>query len=126
MIGVKKFSPQDPLDIREEIIQKGETEDGYIYNGFVFIHKNDLWHTEWQRGDIIYNLHFHYSPGHVDRIPVKGTLNKELDTSEFYITFDPSEKNISLIAVASAELGLNLVKALGVKLIPSCSDHKYQ
>ena len=120
LLGIKIFSPPDINDITAEIIEKGHTDDGYMYNGFVFIYKEGLWHTKWQRGDVLYNTHFHYGPLDVLDIPVIGYLNKDLDTSKFYITFDPLEKNISLIALGSAELGLSLVKVMGVKITPAC------
>lgn len=120
LISVKLFGPDDINDITEEIIEKGNTEQGYMYNGFVFIKQNNLWHTKLQRGNELYNLHFHYSPGHVDQIPVTGSLREDLDTSTFYITHDPLEENTSLIALASIELNLNIIKGMGVKTIPAC------
>ncbi len=120
LVGIKVFSPKDLDDIRQEIVEKGETEHGYMYNGFVFIEQGGLWHTQLQRGDELYNLHFHYSPGHVDQISVVGSLDSELDTSRFYITFDPLEENVSLIALALSELNLNLVKGLGAKTTAAC------
>ncbi len=120
LISVKLFGPDDINDITEEIIEKGNTEHGYMYNGFVFIYQDNLWHTKWQRGDVLYNAHFHYGPLDVIDVPVIGYLNPDLDTSKFYITFDPLEKNISLIGLGSAELGLSLVKVMGVKITPAC------
>ncbi len=120
MFVIKIFTPKTMDDLIEEIIEKGETKYGYIYNGFVFIEYEGLWHTKLQRGTELYNLHFHYSPAHVDQIPVIGSLDAELDTSEFYITLDPLEENISLIALASSELSLNLVKGMGIGIKSAC------
>ena len=120
LIGIKMFKPPTVEDWIEEIIEKGETEHGYMYNGFVFVNYDDLLHTQLQRGDFLFNLHFHYSPAHVDQVIVEGSLDPELDTSEFYVTFDPDEDNISLIGVAMSELSLNLVKGLGTKITPAC------
>jgi hypothetical protein len=91
-----------------------------MYNGFVFIEYEGLWHTKLQRDNYLYNLHFHYSPAYVDQIEVLGALDSDLDTSHFYITFDPLEENISMIGVAMSELGLNLVKGMGAKITPAC------
>ncbi len=120
LLGIKMFSPRDIDDIRQEIVEKGETEYGYMYNGFIFIEWEGLWHTQLQRGDELYNLHFHYSPGHVDQIPVTGSLDTGVDTSKFYITSDPLEENKSLIAISLLELNLNLVKGLGAKTTVAC------
>ena len=120
LVGIKLFKPETKDDWIEDIIREGETEHGYMYNGFVFINYEGLWHTQLQRGDFLYNLHFHNSPAHVDQVPVLGFLNPSLDTSEFYVTFDPLEKNVSLIGVAMSELSLNLVKGLGTKITPAC------
>jgi hypothetical protein len=124
LAGIKLFSPPDQADIIQDIIEKGQTEHGYVYNGYVFIEKDNLWHTQRQVGNNIYNLHFHFSPGHVDQIPVKGSLDKDLDTSIIYITHDPLEENTSLIALASLEANLNLVKGLGARTIPACSKNE--
>lgn len=120
LLGIKIFSPPDINDITAEIIEKGKTEEGYLYNGFVFIYRDNLWHTKLQRGNELYNLHFHYSPEHVDQIPITGSLREDLDTSTFYITHDPLEENTSLIALASLELNLNMIKGMGVRTIPAC------
>lgn len=118
------FSPPSSDDISKEIIQKGETNNGYMYNGFVFIHQDELWHTKWQAGDTMLNLHFHYGPRDVENIPMIGALENTTNTVKFYITFDPTEKNISLIALASSELALNLVKGMNVQLTPACSKNE--
>jgi hypothetical protein len=118
--GIQLFKPETKDDWINEILEKGETEHGYMYNGFVFVNYDDLWHTKLQKGDSVYNLHFHYSPAHVDQVPVLGSLDPSLDTSKFYVTFDPLEKNVSLIGVAMSELSLNLVRGLGTKITPAC------
>jgi len=42
LVGIKFFRRPSVKDITQEIIEKGSTEQGYIYNGFVFIEQNDL------------------------------------------------------------------------------------
>jgi len=117
----KLFGPPSTDSIIQDIITQNETKDGYMYNGFVFIHQDDLWHTQWQLGDTMLNLHFHYGPRDVDKIPMIGALDPKAKTSEFYITFEPNESNMSLISLASSELGLNLVKGMNVKLTVACT-----
>ena len=124
LIGLKIFSPPSLDEIKQDIIEQGETEHGYLYNGFVFIYKDGLWHTEWQNGEFIYNLHFHYGPRDVEDVPIIGGLSPDVDTSQFYLTFEPTDDNVSLIAVASSELGLNLVKALNTKIKPACASNE--
>jgi hypothetical protein len=124
LVSIKIFSPPSADDIKEDIIKHGRTDDGYMYNGFIFIKRDNLWHTEWQRGDLLYNLHFHYSPAHVDQISVTGSLNENQDTSKVYVTFNPLEENISLIGLAASELSLNLVKGLGTKITPACTKNE--
>jgi hypothetical protein len=120
LLSIKVFGPASTDDIIKDIIENGETEDGYLYNGFVFIYQGNLWHTRWQVGDVMLNLHFHYDPRSVEDIPLIGSLQNNTDISRFYLTFDPLEENMSLIALASSELGLNLVKGMNVKLTPAC------
>ena len=120
LVGVKLLSPPSMDDMIAEIIEKGETDNGYMYRGFVFLYMDGLWHTQWQRGEVMFNTHFHYSPIDVVDVPIIGGLDPDLDASKFYVTFDPLEDNISLIAVAASEMGLSLVKVMGVKIIPAC------
>ena len=120
LLGVKFMQSESVDDWIKDIIEQGSTEHGFMYNGFVFVEYDNLWHTQMQRGGYLYNLHFHYSPAHVDAIPVVGNLREDLDTSTIYITFDPLEENLSLVVTAAAELNLNLVKGMGVKTIPAC------
>jgi hypothetical protein len=120
LLSIKFFAPKSVDDLIKEIAEKGETKDGYLYNGFVFIHQNELWHTRWQYGSTMLSLHFHYGPRDVENVIMIGSLENNTDTSKFYLTFDPSEKNISLISLASSELALNLVKGMNVKITPAC------
>jgi len=117
----KLFGPPSTESIIKDIIDQNETKDGYLYNGFVFIHQDDLWHTQWQKGDTMLNLHFHYGPRDVEKIPMIGSLDKNAKINEFYVTFGPNETNMSLIAVASSELGLNLVNGMNIKLTAACT-----
>jgi hypothetical protein len=120
LLGVRLMQPESMDDWIKDIIEQGSTEHGFMYNGFVFVEYENLWHTEMQRRGYLYNLHFHYSPAHVDAIPVKGSLREGLDTSTIYITFDPLEENLSVVITAAAELNLNLVKGMDVRTITAC------
>ncbi|MCK4522246.1 MAG: hypothetical protein KAU20_06735 [Nanoarchaeota archaeon] len=107
-------------EIIYDTLQGKETEFNYMYNGHVFVYFEGLWHTRWKRDETIFNTHFHYGPRDVEDVPVIGGLDPNLNTSKFYITFDPLEENISLIALASSELGLSLVRVMNVQLTPAC------
>jgi hypothetical protein len=123
LAAIKIFSPKSVDDLIQEIADKGETKDGYVYNGFVFVHQADLWHTRWQTGSNLLSLHFHYGPRDVEYVPIVGALTNATDISKFYLTFDPTEENISLIALASSELALNLVKGMNVDLTAACTNN---
>lgn len=111
-------------DLIKETIEKGETENSYIYNGFVFFYQDNLWNTRWQRDDVEYSIHFHFGPREAQGVPVYGGLKPNLNTSKFYITFDPEDKNLSMVSLAANELALSLTKVFNVKIEPACTVNK--
>ena len=55
-------APEDPYSsVVDEILKKGETKEGYLYNGYVFVNTTGLWNTHWQKGDKEYSINFHVS-----------------------------------------------------------------
>lgn len=102
------YTPEPP---RGEIVS---------YNNFDFEYKEDLWWSLWQRGDVQYILSMHYNPLQTLNITVQGELNPTFERDTIYITFDPRKEDQAYVALAAAELSLNLVRAIGVTTVPAC------
>ncbi|MBI4145284.1 hypothetical protein HY493_03690 [Candidatus Woesearchaeota archaeon] len=102
------YTPEPP---RGEIV---------TYNNFEFEYKEDLWWSLWQNEDTQYILSMHYNPLQTLNISVAGRINPTFERDTIYVTFDPRPESQAYVALAAAELSLNLVRAIGVKTIPAC------
>ncbi|MFQ5474993.1 MAG: hypothetical protein ACE5DM_04110, partial [Candidatus Nanoarchaeia archaeon] len=100
---------------------KLENETAYVYDGFSFIKVGDLWYTQLQKGDTIFDVTFNYGPREVKNITVEGGLSQEfIDSKKFYITFDPEGEYLKYVAVANYGLSNSLVRAFGFDLTAGC------
>jgi hypothetical protein len=103
-----------------------EAKPDLTYNYFEFYKVNDMWHTEWQNGDQVYDVGLRYSPLEVQNVTVTGIgLNSTFRRLPQYITFDPDENqsDMKYIALGVGELGLNMVRALGSKIEMACTKN---
>ena len=94
-------------------------------NQFVFTKMAGLWNTQWQRGDNLYNIHFHFNPAEAESVPIIDTgfnLTK-FNEGPVYLTFDPKEYGMAYITVAAGELSFNLVRALNVNVLAACTEN---
>ena len=62
----------------------------------------------------------HFGPRDLEEVPVIGNLDKSFEKQETYITFDPLSQDMQYVALASAELSINLVKGFGIIPIAAC------
>lgn len=93
-------------------------------SGFEFTHLAGLWNTEWKRGDIVYNLHFHYNPGQTKNISIIGELDEvTFNRGYVYITFNPEGGDLEYVRLAVLELSLNLNQALNVEPRMACTKN---
>ena len=92
-----------------------------IYNYYEFNQKAGHWYFEWQSENTIYNIPLRYNPKEVEDVPIEGTLNESFNRPEIYITFNPDDANYTVLALAAGELSLNMVRALKVKPVASCT-----
>lgn len=99
-------------------------ENNYIYNKFSFININGLWYTQVQSGSNLFDVPLHYGPRDLEEIPVIGELDKEFYGKDLYVTFNPVDKNLQYIALASAELSVNLAKAFGIIPTAACDRNE--
>lgn len=111
-------------------LYKSESKiEKYTYNGFEFKKLGDIWYVKVQPfgGTNLFNVPLHFSPRDVKDISVIGDLDKNFNSREIYITFDPSEdkdnKDMKFIALASAELSLSMAQGLGTVPLSACAKN---
>lgn len=100
-----------------------EEENVYTWNNYEFRKSGDLWITEIQVGNKILTLPLHYNPHEVRAVYIGGLLNESFNEGPLYITFDPTEENLTQIALATAELSMNLAQGINRELIAACSKN---
>ncbi len=91
------------------------------YNNFKFTKVESLWFTQVQIGNQLYNVPLHYNPYEVENIAMIGDIDQRFQQDSTYITHDPAEGNLGHVAVAAAELSLNMATAFGIQPIAACS-----
>lgn len=115
--GVKTIDELHQLNLRGEL----EDNNSYVYEGFSFVKVDDLWYTQLQKGNTIFDVTFNYGPEELEDLPVEGSLTKEfIESKKFYITFDPEGEYLRHIAVANYGLSNSLVRAFGFDLEAGC------
>jgi len=93
--------------------------------GFSFYYLAGLWNTEFQRGDKLYNLHFHFSPEDVREVPIVGAFDEEgFNKGYVYVTFDPLGKDLTYVNLAAKELVINLVRAINTNVTMACTTNQ--
>lgn len=129
IIGYNFFLKEEVLTIDEmhqrNLAGKLDSEEGYIHNGYSFVHANGMWWTQVQREGtpFVYNIQLHYGAREVEDIPLIGDIHSFREFNETYITFDPEEESHSYTALASAELSINLASVIGIMPIAACSQN---
>jgi len=111
-------------DMHQMNVEREESDKNYVYNGFSFVFLDGLWYTQVQRGNVTWNIPLHFGPKDLEEVEIKGKINDSFKKDEIYITFDPTEKPLGFVALASAELSLNLAKGIGVIPIAACLNNK--
>jgi len=94
------------------------------YNNFEFTQLPDtFWQFRWQREDAIFHVPLRYNPLQLENVTVKGTLSPSFgNRRDVYVTIDPSNQSTrEHIALAAAELTINLGKVFGVNVVPACT-----
>ncbi len=124
---------QRPLTIEElhAINLKGELgpEQGIVYKDvFSFIRQDDFWYTMLtsQSGRVMYNFAFRYSPQELEDVPITGKLDEQLfnNAREYYITFTPTEGNLTYTVVAVNDYNQHMLNAFQKTPIPACDRNE--
>ena len=105
-----------------------ETDTNYLYNGFSFVYYDNLWYTQAQvklENETLISIPLHFGARELEDVNVIGIVDNKFDKNEVYITFDPEEAD-KYIALAAAELSLNLATGIKVTPIAACTKPKTQ
>lgn len=90
-------------------------------SGFEFYYTVGLWNTQFQKGDKLYNLHFHFNPEEVKSVPIVGIFDEEsFNKGRVYVTFDPLANDLTYVNLAAKELVINLVRAINTNVTMAC------
>jgi hypothetical protein len=81
----------------------------------------DHWFTRWQKGNNVYQIPLRFNPKQLENVTIVGELDKSFDPSKLYVTFDPRAESLSYVALAAAELSVNLATALDTIPIAACA-----
>lgn len=108
---------------------KLKPEQGYIYKGiYSFINLDNLWYTQLKspKGTKIYSLALRYSPRDLKDIFIEGNLNDEFfnNQSEFFVTFNPTGKNLAYFGLAVADFDTHMSKVFEKKPIAACDRNE--
>ncbi|MEM4336821.1 MAG: hypothetical protein QXG86_02340 [Candidatus Woesearchaeota archaeon] len=97
----------------------------YSYNNFVFTNISGLWYTEIQKygTNKTYIIPLHYGPLELEYIPVSDEVDNFKNLTEIYITFRPDKEPLGYIALAAAELSINLAQTLNITPIAACASN---
>jgi len=93
------------------------------YGPYEFEFRDNMWAFEWQQEDKIYNIPLRFNPNQVENVSIRGSLNESFNRDEIFLSFNPETGNYSTMSLATGELALNMVKALGVKPIAACTKN---
>ena len=108
---------------------KLKAEQGYVYKGaYSFINFEGLWYTQLTspKGTKIYSLALRYSPRDLKDVDIEGALNLNFfnNQSEFFVTFNPTGKDLSYVALAVADFDTHLSKVFEKKPIAACDRNE--
>ena len=114
------------LDDYHDLNLAGElsVEVGYVYNSFSFVKVRGTWYTRFKRenNDQVYNVETRYSPREVEAIPITGDYNYLLSFQDTYITFNPNGKDFPHVALAAADMSLNMVRIFDITPHAACTE----
>ena len=99
-------------------------QEGYVYEGFSFIHADGLWWTEIQLKNVLVKVPLRFGPRELAEVKIEGKLDPLFNEgSEAYMAIDPEFSN-KYYTLALSELNLNLASGLGKMPIGACTWNK--
>ncbi|MBI2129478.1 hypothetical protein HYU07_04515 [Candidatus Woesearchaeota archaeon] len=104
---------------------KEENPQEYKYGAYKFTKIGGMWYTQIQNENNIFNIPLHYNPGEIKNISILGKIDGRFNFSKsIYLTSDPAESGAGYVALAAAELSLNMVQGLGLMPVAACSENR--
>ena len=108
---------------------KLKPSQGYVYKGvYSFVTLDDLWYTQLMspKGTKIYSLALRYSPRDLKDVVIEGTLDSAFfdSQSEFYVTFNPTGKEFSYVALAVADFNTHMSKVFEKSPVAACDRNE--
>jgi hypothetical protein len=103
-----------------------EGSEHYTYNAFEFVKVGNMYQTQIQllgKEQNLYNLEFRHGPKELEDIPIIGEPKYFLNADAMYVTFDPTDKNLSSIGVATSDIQMNLARVLEKSLVAACTQN---
>jgi len=109
----------------------------YYFNGFLFEELGPLWYTQIQVGSELLDIPMHYGPRELLDLDYSNStaddvrdffdyVREFVDDSDkrflSYLTFDP-EDNLSVVALAAAELSFKLRQTSRIRLVSACTKN---
>ena len=133
VFGIRLFAQEQPKTIDElhQLNLKGKLnpDKGYLYKDvYSFVKFDDLWYTQFKspKGSRLYNVQFRYGPKEIEDIKVRGALDFGLfnNATDYYVTFDPTGKDFSHVALAVSDFNQNMVNVFFKTPIPACDRNE--
>lgn len=105
LVGLALFSRQAP---------QPDPQDSYEYNGFTFTKSGNVWITQAQRGNQVYDLTLHYGPRQVSNIPIEPDLYRIIFGSDLvYIVLHDESLTTANASSRGALAAIEIAKIVG-------------
>ena len=127
------FNRQQPKTLEDlhvlNLQGKLKPSQGYVYKGaYSFVTLDNLWYTQLTspKGTKIYSLALRYSPRDLKGIVIEGTLDSNFfnNKSEFYVTFNPTGKELQYVALAVADFDTHMSNVFEKTPIAACDRNE--
>jgi hypothetical protein len=106
---------------QQNIENKLDEEEGYMYNGFSFVKVDGLWWTEVQRYNTLVKIPLHFAPKELEYLEIEGKASLDFDKfTDIYIAIDPEVSN-KYYGLAIAEFSMNIAKGINRNPIGACT-----
>lgn len=133
VFGIRFFTQEKPQTIEDlhQLNFKGKLkpDQGYLYRDvYSFVKFDDLWYMQLAspKKTRLYNIQFRYGPKEIEDIKVSGALDFGLfnNATDYYVTFDPTGKDFSHVALAVADFNQHMVTIFFKTPIPACDRNE--
>ena len=124
-----KYYEVEVVDIdqlhQDNLQNKLDEEDGYVYGGFSFVKADGLWWSELNMDGEKVKIPLHFGPKEVEEVKIKGELSTMFNQGDdVYIAIDPKVTD-KFYTLALSELSFNVVKGLKRTPIGSCTEEDW-